>query len=256
MPDTKLSAETNAILTFDGNERFIVTDDPTGTPTDGYTTQAALAASMDWQLVTATWTRTGDHTFTLVGDVTATYAPGVKVRYKDGGAFEYGVIGASSYSAPNTTVTLITNSDYAMAAATITDTYLSRAAMPIGFPDWFNWVPAIGGFSSAPTGGIYRWRASGRDLFADIRQPNAGTSNAADFNFSAPIAASTITNMGWRGYCSFVDNNATSTTTGALVILSASPTSISAYTSASPASGWTASSNKRVIYGSISYEFG
>jgi hypothetical protein len=97
-------------------------------------------AANGWQSITATWTRTGNHTFTVSGDVTATYRKGTKVRYKDGGAYEYATIGSSSYSAPNTTVNLIPNSDYAMAAATITDTYLSYIANPEGFPSQFNYA--------------------------------------------------------------------------------------------------------------------
>ena len=104
-----------------------------------------------WQTVTETWTRTGNHTFTIATDLTTKYQKGTKIRYKDGGAFEYGVIGAATYSAPNTTVTLITNTDYLMAAATITDTAISYQAMPQGFPGWFNWDPAPAGAFDART---------------------------------------------------------------------------------------------------------
>ena len=254
MADTKLSAETNHITSFNGDERFIVTDDPSGTPADGYTTISDIAGAADWQLVSDTWTRTGNHTFTVSGDVTATYAPGVKVRYKDGGAFEYGVICTSSYSAPDTTVTLITNADYTMAAATITDAAISRTAFPVGWPGWFNWAPTFTGFSSSPLGGIYRWRANGRELKTEIRQPSAGTSNDTVFTMTAPCAAVTITNMSWRGFATVADNGATLTATGSLVISSGS-SAIAAYTSASPASAWTASSTKRIVYGELSYEF-
>lgn len=88
-----------------------------------------------------TWTRTGNHTFTVSGDVTARFRKGTKVRYKDGGAYEYGVVLSSAYSTPNTTVTLFTNDDYAMAATTITDKSISYIENPEGFPDWFNWTP-------------------------------------------------------------------------------------------------------------------
>lgn len=103
-----------------------------------------------WTLVTEAWTRTGNHTFTVSGDLTVTYRKGMKVRYKDGGSYEYGTIYSSSYSSPNTTVTLFTNSDYAMAAATITDTYLSPAEAPEGFPQTFNYAVTWTGSSSNP----------------------------------------------------------------------------------------------------------
>jgi hypothetical protein len=96
-----------------------------------------------WGLRHETWTRTGNHTFTVSGDVTAVYRKSTKVRYKDGGAFEYGVIASSSHSAGTTTITLITNSDYAMAAATITDTYLSYIENPEGFPITFNYTITV-----------------------------------------------------------------------------------------------------------------
>lgn len=97
-----------------------------------------------WKPITATWTRTGNHTFTVSGDQTSNddYKPGKKLRYKDGGSYEYGVIKTRSYSAPNTTITLITNTDFAMASATITDTYISMVEEPDGFPAYFNYTPA------------------------------------------------------------------------------------------------------------------
>ena len=95
-----------------------------------------------WIEEVGTWTRTGNYTFTIPTDVTAIYRKGTKVRYKDGGAYEYGVVISSSYGAPNTTVTLATNSDYAMAAATITNPAYSHVENPEGFPHWFNYSPS------------------------------------------------------------------------------------------------------------------
>lgn len=90
-----------------------------------------------WIERSETWTRTGNYTFTISGDVTATYRKGTKIRYKDGGAFEYGVVISSSYSAPNTTVTLAANSDYAM-ASNPTDRAISFVENPEGFPTSFS----------------------------------------------------------------------------------------------------------------------
>jgi len=94
-----------------------------------------------WIEVSDTWTRTGNYTFTVSGDLSAAFRKGTKVRYKQGGDFEYGVVISSSYSAPDTTITLAANNDYAMAAATITDTAISFIENPEGFPHWFNYAP-------------------------------------------------------------------------------------------------------------------
>lgn len=140
-----------------------------------------------WTEVTDVWTRTGNHTFTASGDVTATYRKGVKVRYKDGGAFEYGVIGSSSHAAGTTTINLIPNSDYAMAATTITDTWISSIENPEGFQQWFNFNANPQGFSAVPSSPIYKWTTKDRTIFIAYNEPNNGTSNATTFTATAPI---------------------------------------------------------------------
>jgi len=101
-----------------------------------------------WQTVTETWTRTGNHSYTVATDLTTKYERDTAVRYKDGGAFEYGRIISSSYSSPNTTINLLPNTDYLMAAATITDTAISYQAAPQGFPRSFNFTPSLTNFTS------------------------------------------------------------------------------------------------------------
>lgn len=139
----------------------------------------------DWIHRTETWTRTGDLTFTVTGNLTSIYKKGIKVRYKDGGNYEYGVIAINStYSSPNTTVTLLGNNLYAMAAATITDTYISHVDRPEGFPDAFTYTPTATGFSGTPTIEIAEWRVVGNIIF--IRVGVTGTSNATNFILTSP----------------------------------------------------------------------
>lgn len=200
------SAITNEITVPGATDRYYILD-MSGTPVHAYITHGNLAAAVvpdqsgnsgkilstdgtdavwvdrDWIAVSATWTRTGDHAFTVSDDVTSTYTKGRKVRYKDGGSYEYGVIASSSYSAPNTTVTLITNSSYAMASATITDTYLSDAQNPSGWPDWFNFSPtwAASGsmtFTSVTTS-FCKWRSEGGKTIRYIGQGVGTTGGTA-----------------------------------------------------------------------------
>lgn len=112
--------------------------------------QAVAIPESGWIEVAATWTRTGNYTFTVSGDVTATYRKGVKVRYKDSGSgsnYEYGVILSSAYGAPNTTVTLFTNDDYAMAAGSITSPAIALVENPTGYPHSFNYTPTTTNFT-------------------------------------------------------------------------------------------------------------
>ncbi len=132
--------------------------------------QVVAIPESGWIACSETWTRTGNYTFTVSGDVTAKFRKGAKIRYKDGGAFEYGVVGSSSYSAPTTTITLITNDDYAMAAATITDRWISFVENPEGFPHWFNYANTVEysasgsmTFTSVVTA-YAKWKANGTTM--------------------------------------------------------------------------------------------
>ena len=102
-----------------------------------------------------TWTRTSNNTFTVPGDQTAKYAKGTKIKYTQT-TQKYGTVASSSYSNPTTTVTLISNTDYVLAAATITDNYYSYITPP-GFPSKFNYSCT----TTANGGGSYVFCYSG-----------------------------------------------------------------------------------------------
>jgi hypothetical protein len=175
--------------------------------------------STGWLAVLDTWTRTGNHTFTITGDVTTKYRKGTKVRYKDGGSYEYGVIASVSFAGVTTTVTLITNTDYAMAAATITDNHISYIENPEGFPQWFNWDAAPAGFSAVPASPVYRWTTKANTIFIGYVEPSNGTSNATTFTATAPVAAAqNVTGVAGT----LVDNGALRTVAGRVVMTSGS----------------------------------
>jgi hypothetical protein len=152
-----------------------------------------------WIAHSNTWTRTGNHTFTVSGDMTLYYRKGTKIRYKDGGGYEYGVIKSSTVAAGTTTVTLITNSDYAMAAATITDKYISYVENPEGFPSAFNYTatvtPSTGAITSY-TINLAAWTVTRGRLTVDFNFTitNNGTGGGY-LKVSWPIAA-TAANIG------------------------------------------------------------
>ena len=151
-----------------------------------------------WITDTDTWTRTGNHIFTVSGDLTARFRKGAKVRYKDGGSFEYGVIGSSSYSSPNTTVTLITNTDFTMAATTITDTYLSYIENPEGFPTKFNYTSTViyAAGTTDPTSVTVNtayWRVFNSEFYVTIQATLVrGAGDRLYTAFSIPVSAAAI----------------------------------------------------------------
>jgi hypothetical protein len=117
------------------------------------------------------WTRTGNHQFTVNGDLTSKFHKGIFVRYNDGGSFEYGVVGSSSYAAPDTTVNLIPNDDYAMAAVAITDKSISHVINPAGWPTWFNFSSTLTWTGTPPSNPYLlsqRWCAVGDMIYINI----------------------------------------------------------------------------------------
>jgi hypothetical protein len=205
--------------------------------------------STGWLAVLDTWTRTGNHTFTITGDVTAKYRKGTKVRYKDGGSYEYGVIASVSFAGVTTTVTLITNTDYAMAAATITDNHISYIENPEGFPHYFDWDAAPAGFSAVPTGQTYRWHVKGKTIFCEYVELTNGTSNATTFTATGPVTPlQGVTAVGGT----LVDNGALRTVAGR-VTMGAGSTAI-AFRTDMANGAWTNANGKRAVC-YWSYEF-
>lgn len=197
-----------------------------------------------WTAASETWTRTGNHTFTIATDVTAKYKKGTKIKYKDGGAFEFGVIHTSAYSSPNTTVTLIVTSDYAMAAATITDKYISYQNTAQGFPDGFTFTTTLTGFSVNPTT-LCRWSVHGHVLRLAAFQGLDGTSNATTLTFSSPVTALNVTNYNQYVAVPYVIDNGAQAAAGIAVI---GPNSTTITLTKSTGAAWTASAAKAVRF--------
>lgn len=220
----------------------------------GITTSLAATAfvpTSGWWSPADVWTRTGNHTFTVTGNQTATYVKGTKVRFTDT-TVKYGVIASSSFSSV-TTVTLITNSDFSM-AANPTVAAVSSAQTPHGFPTWFNWTVTYTGFSVDPTASVTRWQSLGGDsLMLQINNGTLGTSNATTMTVTLPATAATISNIEWTGAPGRVTDNTSTVTTGRWRIVPAA-TVVDFYTT--PANGvFTASGTKGVRSSGIVYEF-
>jgi len=132
---------------------------------------ANAAAADGWTPDTATWTYASASTFTVATDVTAQFGKGTKLKLTQTTA-KYFYVTASSYDAPNTTVTVTGGTDYALANAAITSPFYSYAECPQGFPDWFSWTPTLSasGAMTWTTTTIYvaKFRISARMFFANI----------------------------------------------------------------------------------------
>lgn len=149
-------------------------------------------ADMGGWIARGTWTRTGNHTFTEPGDLTTLLRKGAFVRYKDGGSYEYGVIASSSHAGGTTTINLIPNTNYAMAAATITDNWISYDEKPEGFPTQFDWTPTHSrsgtNYTNLPTTTFAKWKVIGTRLFyREQHEQNATPGGTLYQRFTLPV---------------------------------------------------------------------
>jgi len=99
-----------------------------------------------WVKTSDTWTYASASTFLVSGDVTTRYTAGTRLKFSQT-TVKYGTVASSSYSAPNTTVTIIVNTDHVLANAAITLPSYPYAASPQGYPSWFSYTPTFGGLS-------------------------------------------------------------------------------------------------------------
>lgn len=207
-----------------------------------------------WQSVeSSTWTYASASTFTVAGDQTAIFEKGRFLKWTQT-TVKYGVVAASSYSSPNTTVTIIVNADYTVANAAISSPFISYAANPQGWPGWFNYTPTLTGWSSAPPTYVYKFFPVGRKITLVIAQQVNGTSNSTTVSGTLPVAAASVSgsNLTWLSTGLGVDNGSALATPIRVDIVSGA-SQFGCYTTM--ASGaWTATGNKR-IYFQIDYGF-
>lgn len=205
---------------------------------------AASSTASAW-VDTATATYVSAVSFTVAGDSTGVIPIGAKYRYKQGGSYEYGSVITTSYSDPNTTITLATNDDYAMANAAITDSAWSSENCPVGHPLWYGWTPTLTGFSANPTSTMYRFMVEGRLCTVAVNQlETTGTSNAGTFTITGPITARTVTNGRWGSKPWYGANNGVYTANLSAYISTGSAT----INLIIPGSSWTASGTKNISF--------
>jgi len=183
-----------------GNERVNGDYIPASDMNDVRAELAALesAALGGWMTMPETFTYVSAQSFRLAGVRTAAYSKGRRVRWYQSVSARYGVIAGSSYSAPNTTVTILTSFEYAFSNAVITSLALSDLENPQGWPGWFSWLPtysASGGmtFTSVSTQ-LARYRVSGRTVFFMLRAigTTSGTQHT-ELRASLPVTALAVT---------------------------------------------------------------
>ncbi len=134
----KKISELTETTTLAGNDLISLVDrSDTEQSLTGSTRKATIETLLatGWVPVSETWTYASASTFTVPTDLTAKYFKGAKIKMTQT-TDKYFYVASSSYSDPNTTVTIVENTSYTIADAAITSPYYSLAEDPRGFPAW------------------------------------------------------------------------------------------------------------------------
>lgn len=197
------------VVTPPAANNLLLTSDLTISGKSKWSAPPSGILGLDGWTTADTWTYVSASSFKVTGaDVTARYQHGTQLKCTDGGSTKYFYVVSSSYGGGDTTVTITGGSDYSLSGGAITNTFFSYFSNPQGFPDWFNYVPTITGFSSPPTASTYRFCIKGTTVFVGLSENGFGTSNATTKTYSLPVAAKVVTNISWMGSIPvYLDNN-------------------------------------------------
>lgn len=183
--DDRKITQLTQVTSLNDSDLFVVAIDVGTSPkTRAIGKSYALTAGEGWSLIPYTLTYASANSFTVSGDYTSFFKIGLKLKLVQT-TDKYFQVVSSSYSAPNTTVTITGGDDYSLANSAITSPTYSLDETPIGFPLYFSWNPTFTGFSVSPTTVDCRFKLLTYGIFCQILA-TGGTSNANAFTITAP----------------------------------------------------------------------
>lgn len=138
---------------------------------------AASAGSSVWTPVPGTPTRTANTTFTITGDYTALVTTGMVIKWTESSVVKAGLVLSSTYSSPNTTVTIVGDTMASIDASSCK--YFNKAADVIHFA----YAGTIGAVATDVMRAWYADKAY-RVLGAKPSVGTAGTTNNTTFDIN------------------------------------------------------------------------
>jgi len=150
-----------------------------------------------WYTDQNTWTYVSATSFRVSGDQRVRFPIGTKIKLTQT-TVKYFYVIDTSYSSPNTTVTITGGSDYALANAAITSPDYSYAAAPQGFPQWFNYTPFWSATTTNPTVGngsvLGVFTINGRLCTVSFRIVIGSTTalGTGNYGITMPVSANTL----------------------------------------------------------------
>jgi len=141
-------------------------------------------------------------TFTVSGDQTAKYSKGTKLKLTNS-TVKYFYVVSSSYSSPNTTVTVTGGGDYSLASAAITSPYYSYSENPQGFPNYFSFTQTITAESGSVTtasGTIHFTMVGARVFFKSSIAVSSNGTGAIKLRATIPVSPASVNEYPMYGW--------------------------------------------------------
>lgn len=166
----------------------------------------SIGGSSDgWTSAATTWTYASASTFTVSGDVTTVYRTGTRLKFTQT-TVKYAVVVSSSYSAPNTTVTIAVNTDYTIANAAISSNYYSYELSPAGYPTYFNFTPTWTALTAGNGTTVARYALEGKKVRGEVSFTFGTTSSVSgQIKMNLPVTSSNVFNYQPLGGAGLVD---------------------------------------------------
>lgn len=181
-------------ITSLGDSDWILTQRSSDGQTSKITRINSVKNGDGWEYTDDTWAYASASTFTVSGDQTARYSKGTRLKWTQT-TVKYGVVVNSSYSSPNTTVTIAVNTNYTIANAAITANFYSYEANPQGYPGTFTYVPTVSCTGSMTIGSLilasYAYSMIGKtvSLYLGLEGTTGGTASYG-IEVTLPITSS------------------------------------------------------------------
>jgi hypothetical protein len=171
------------------NNNWINTGSGNGLDADTLDSYDSSVFISGWVPFSGSWVYATSSTFTINGDYTSVFKKGARIKFTQT-TIKYMVVSIdSTYSAPNTTVSIFGGTDYVLANAAITSPSYSYALQPLGFPTWFNYGPSWTGVTVGNASITSRYSVTNVVHFIVVFILGNTSAVTGDVNFSLPIKA-------------------------------------------------------------------
>lgn len=148
--------------------------------------EAKASSDSGWRGVTDSWAYASATTITVPTDATTKYSVGDKIKLVQSGTTKYFYI----VTVAATLLTITGGTDYTLANVAISSVYYSKAASPLGFPQWFAYTPTWTNLTATSSTQTSAFSMVGKNIVVRLNLVwGASTAITGDVTFTLPVTS-------------------------------------------------------------------